>query len=73
MIRLYFNQHGDKPWSIDRGFDTPETICKYVSVDAPGECMYKPDAQDGVKAWVQFNAAVLQISQNDNYCFIRKI
>lgn len=60
MIRLYFNRHGDRPWSLDKGPGSTETTWKTVLFyDAIGHSVYKPlevgqNPELVPKAWIEF-------------------
>ena len=57
MIRLYFNTHGDKPWSVDAGPGTPEKTFAVVHVRVPGVAVYDGTlrgSQVAPCAWIEF-------------------
>jgi hypothetical protein len=67
-LRLYFNQAGPKPWSIDTGEGTAEICIKMVSINKVwGLAYYKPDAADGIKAWIQLTGAKVQFFKDSAY------
>jgi len=54
MIRLYFNEHGERPWSVDKGTaDTEETYSEVIFESSIGKAMYKPG--EVPCAWIEFN------------------
>jgi hypothetical protein len=58
MIRLYFNRRCEKPWSIDRGPGTEESIFREVLVRAEGRTIFSPESGDNLNAptaWIQFD------------------
>lgn len=77
MIRLYFNQHGALPWSIDTGPDTPETqYAKVMSFEVAGSTVYKPLAAGEEPlvtpcAWIQFDNARLALC-NGSVCVVKQ-
>ena len=58
MIRLYFNQHGDKPWSVDEGPGTQEHTFKVVNISRGlARTVYNRDLQGSQTepcAWIEF-------------------
>jgi hypothetical protein len=71
MIRLYFNRHGDLPWSVDSGPGTKEFKFKVVRI-APGirdvVTMYRPllpdqNPEELPCAWLQIRDARVMITE----------
>lgn len=65
MIRLYFNRHGDKPWSVDSGPGTQEQqfveVCCRVGVLGITAYRALETGEDPAVfpcAWVQFPGCV---------------
>jgi len=69
MLRLYFNNHGDLPWSIDQGTIETEQHYKLVLIDgsAAGYTVYELTA-DNVqepKAYIRFpSAKLIQVNEH---------
>ncbi len=67
MVRLYFNRHGAKPWSLDRGDGTPESqVTKvYAHWVALESCCVPLAAGDDPEvkpcAWIEFYKADFKV------------
>ena len=62
MLRLYFNQHGDLPWSVDEGPGTPEQQFVSVEILICGETKYdvsQRGSANTVCAWIEYTGATL--------------
>jgi hypothetical protein len=73
MVRLYFNRHGQRPWSVDNGPGTPEQTFKEVRLKAQGRVVYRPlafgeDPAEVPQAWVEFGPeahAMMELGKDD--------
>jgi hypothetical protein len=69
VVRLYFNRHGEKPWSVDFGPGTTEYQTERVVVnDVSGYSVYAPDAGDNKitpTAWIIFRRAAVMAEDSD--------
>lgn len=61
LIRLYFNKHGERPWSVDEGPGTPEQTFVGVSIHVGGRTMIdltKLGSSNEPAAWIKFHGNV---------------
>jgi hypothetical protein len=75
MIRLYFNKHGERPWSVDQGTQATEKTFWEVKIHAEGFSRYEP-LKPGQSshlvpcAWIQFPGAKAVVSFDGGTCII---
>lgn len=63
-IRLYFNQHGVRPWSTDFGDQTTEqSFASVMTVGVGGitRCKKTDDPENQPSAWLEFENATLDV------------
>lgn len=66
LIRVYFNKHGDKPWSVDFGVGTKEYTVKQIFLYSVfGHTIYAPDKGDDLNTPTAF----LTIKNSSFYYF----
>jgi hypothetical protein len=62
VVRLYFNQAGAKPWSLDTGVGTIEHCMAAVIIKHPvAKTVYDSETEDQVKAWIEFHDVCIQM------------
>lgn len=76
MIRLFFNRHGDRPWSVDNGPGTPERTFKQVLTSALGKTVYRPltpgeDPEEVPRAWIEYDG-LSEVEVRDELALIYK-
>ena len=78
MLRLYFNRHGELPWSIDEGPGTPERQFKDIVISGVyGEAVYEPlkagdDPQKQPCAWIEFRECELGVGRESTAWIVGK-
>lgn len=61
VVRLYFNKHGKRPWSVDYGPGTEERTFQHVTVSWTGTTVYRPGTGDDNTpcAWIEYQGAMV--------------
>ena len=63
-LRLFFNRHGELPWSIDSGIGTTEQYFRHVSIEVPCIAVYKPENKTPT-GWLEVADATIQLVSAD--------